>query len=83
MIDYLQDRFPDLLKNIRYTHPCYFTMPKTKDFEYKTDQEGIHYAYAFGGTGFKFMPLHGKIVHDGLITKKDQTYIPLRYRAKI
>eukprot|EP00344_Euplotes_crassus_P002868 CAMPEP_0197005646 /NCGR_PEP_ID=MMETSP1380-20130617/30501_1 /TAXON_ID=5936 /ORGANISM="Euplotes crassus, Strain CT5" /LENGTH=316 /DNA_ID=CAMNT_0042424853 /DNA_START=77 /DNA_END=1027 /DNA_ORIENTATION=+ len=83
MKDYFRDRMPEKFTQIKYFHPCYITMTDTGHFQYKTGKDGVHYAYGFEGTGFKFFPLHGKIVHDGLITKKDQTHIPDEYRAKI
>jgi len=83
MVKYLKDRLPDKFETILYVHPCLITMTGTGDFQYKTDKNGVHYAYGFEGTGFKFMPLHGKIVYDGLITKKDQTYIPKMFKAKL
>ena len=52
-------------------------------FQYKTDENGVHFAYGFQGMGFKFFPMHGKIIHDGLLNKLDETYVPLRYRSKI
>jgi len=58
-------------------------MIDTGEFQYKTDSSGIHYAYGFSGTGFKFMPLHGKIIVEGLLLKKDLAYIPPKFRAKI
>ena len=83
MLDYFKRRMPSKLDSICHTHPCYFTMVDTGEFQYKTGNNGVHYAYGFNGTGFKFMPLHGKIVYDGLIKKTDEKYIPLRFRAKL
>jgi len=82
-LDYFKERMPDKLDSILHTIPCYFTMVDTGEFQYKTDEGGVHYAYGFSGTGFKFMPLHGKIIYDGLINKNDEKYIPHMFRAKL
>ena len=83
MLDYLRDRMPDKVDTVKYSHACFVTMIDSGEYQYKTDDKGVHFAYGFCGTGFKFLPLHGKIVHDGLITKEDQKHIAPRYRAKM
>lgn len=83
MSNYFRTRLPDKVEKIKYMHPCYITIIESGEFQYKTDENGVHFAYGFSGTGFKFMPLHGKIVYDGLINKIDQTYIPSQYKAKL
>mmetsp|Transcript_30296 Transcript_30296/g.34695 ORF Transcript_30296/g.34695 Transcript_30296/m.34695 type:complete len:106 (-) Transcript_30296:19-336(-) len=83
MLTYLRTRMPDKVDTIEYTHGCYITMVDSGEYQYKTDENGVHFAYGFSGTGFKFLPLHGKIVYDGLIMKTDQTHLPARYRAKM
>lgn len=83
MLDYLRDRMPDKVDSIKYSHACFVTMVDSGEYQYKTDENGVHFAYGFCGTGFKFLPLHGKIVYDGLITKQEQKHLAPRYRAKI
>lgn len=81
--NYLRERLPSKFDKIKYVNPCYITMIETEEFQYKTSPQGVHYAYGFSGTGFKFLPLHGKIVYDGLIHKNDETFIPEKFRAKM
>jgi len=76
MVDYFQTRLPGKIDSIKYVHVCYITMIDSEEFQYKTDEKGVHYAYGFSGTGFKFFPLHGKIVYEGLLTKTNQEFIP-------
>lgn len=83
MMKYLKVRMPSKVKALCGRHDCYFSVVDSGEFQYKTDENGIHYAYGFSGTGFKFMPLHGKIVCDGLIKKEFMTYIPSKFRAKM
>lgn len=93
LLEYFRNRVPDKLgkydifiisiDNIKYVHPCFFTIVKSGDFLYKPGKDGVHYAYGFSGTGFKFFPLHGKIVYDSMIAKTSQQYVPLNFRAKI
>ena len=58
-------------------------MTPNETFVYRTEPDGVHYAYGFSGGGFKFAPMHGKIVYDSLITKKDFSYIPKPAMAKM
>ena len=83
MAQYFRTRLPDKFDRIKYVHPCYITMIDSGEFQYKTDEKGVHFAYGFSGTGFKFLPLHGKIVYDGLINKFDQRFVPTKFRAKM
>lgn len=83
MMKFLNHRMPDKLDTFLYAHPCYFSWVDSEEFQYKTDEKGIHFAYGFSGTGFKFLPLHGKIVYDGLLNKFDQGFIPEKFRAKM
>lgn len=66
MIEYLRERMPSMRGKIIHSTPWYFTKTPNSEFLYKTDQDGVYFAYGFSGTGFKFLPLHGKIVHEGL-----------------
>jgi len=82
-LKHIRNRMPDKVGLLEYGSPCFFTMVEGGDFQYKTSKEGIHFVYGFSGQGFKFMPLHGKVVYHGLLKKEDQKYIPDCYRAKI
>lgn len=79
---FFRERLPSKIKDIRYSMVCYYTMTGSDNFIYKTNPDGVHYCYGFNGQGFKFMPIHGKIVYDGLISKKDTTYL-VQTRAKL
>lgn len=83
MVEYFRVRLPTRFDSIKYVHTCYITMMSSNEFQYKTDDNGVHYAYGFSGTGFKFFPLHGKVVYEGILMKNDQKFIPQRFRAKI
>lgn len=83
MVNFFKNRLPGRLDTIKYAHVCYITMIDTNEFQYKTDKIGVHYAYGFSGTGFKFMPLHGKIVYESLLNKTNQDFLPPKYKAKL
>ena len=83
MVKYFGTRLPSKVNQIEYVHPCYITITDTEEFQYKTDKHGVNFAYGFDGTGFKFFPLHGKIVYDGLLKKADFTYVPKKFQAKL
>ncbi len=42
-------------------------MTEDGEFIYWTNKDGVHMCYGFNGTGFKFLPIHGKVVLDELI----------------
>ena len=58
-------------------------MTPGEEFIYKTTEDGVHYAYGFNGIGFKYTPLHGKIICDSLVTKTDFKYLPKALKAKL
>jgi hypothetical protein len=82
-LDYAKERFPSKFNKIKGFEQFDYTYIDSTEYQYKTDKDGIHYAYGFNATGSQFLPLHGKIVYDGLITKKDQKYIQDKFRAKL
>jgi len=49
-------------------------MTEDGEFIYKTSKDGIHLCYGFNGTGFKFLPIHGKVVLDELILQKTKKF---------
>jgi glycine/D-amino acid oxidase-like deaminating enzyme len=73
-VEYLKTWFASKFKSIIYTHVCFYTMTDDGDFMYSTGKNGVHYCYGFNGQGFKFMPMHGKIVLRELIEKKEARY---------
>ena len=83
MLDYLRSRTPSLVNELKDYHPCYFTNVPNKEYIYKTDKNGVHYAYGFSGTGFKFFPLHGKIVYDCVFGSHSFDKWKMRYSAKL
>lgn len=65
-------------------YPCFYTMTPNDTFIYRTEEDGVHYAYGFNGIGFKYAPMHGKIVTDSLIDKSDFSNLPTAMmKAKI
>ena len=83
ILEYYLKRIPDKVKFVKYLQLSKECYTESHTFQYKTDENGVHFAYGFGGEGFMYFPMHGKVVYDGLINKTDQTYIPPRYKAKI
>lgn len=81
-LKWARERIPTKFGRIYNVSACFYTKTESNEFIYKTNPDGVHYCYGLCGEGFKFMPVHGKIVHDGLITGKDTTYIR-QVRAKI
>lgn len=70
---------PELIQNvenenikIKGARPCFYSYGKDGQFGYITGKNGVHYCYGFAGTGFKFMPLHGKIVYENLMKLKSK-----------
>lgn len=59
------------------SHQCKWCYAKDQPFIYRTEDDGVHYAYGFSGYGFAEMPLHGQIVYDTLINNK-----PFKYNEK-
>jgi len=49
-------------------------MTENEEFQYRTNKDGVHMCYGFNGTGFKFLPIHGKVVLDELILKEKKKY---------
>mmetsp|Transcript_17589 Transcript_17589/g.15502 ORF Transcript_17589/g.15502 Transcript_17589/m.15502 type:complete len:131 (+) Transcript_17589:217-609(+) len=78
ILEYFKDRFNSNLScdegsdkiNIKNAKPCFYSFGKNNNFCYSKGSSGVHYCYGFTGTGFKFLPLHGKIMYS-LVTKTD------------
>ena len=68
IIEYYLNRIPDKIDKVKYLQLCRECYAKSENFQYKTDENGVHFAYAFGGEGFMFFPMHGKVIYDGLIS---------------
>ncbi|CAI2372758.1 unnamed protein product [Moneuplotes crassus] len=83
MLEYLAERYPTLKSKLKYGVPCFFTNTPGYEFQYKKDASGVHYAYGFSGTGFKFMPLHGEIVYNGIFGTKDLSKWKERFISKL
>ena len=75
-------RIPDRTKNFTHTSACLYSSSEDGDFKYKTELDGVHYCYELGGSGFKYMPIHGKIIHEALILEKDR-YFAVPSTAKL
>jgi hypothetical protein len=52
------------------TKPCFYSFSKDNKYCYQKGENGVHYCYGFTGTGFKFLPLHGKIMFDKFFKEK-------------
>ena len=81
ILDYFRRRFeynvvkPDGTKNnfeVSNSKPCFYSFAKDSKYNYSTGKNGVHYCYGFTGTGFKFMPLHGKTVFENLLKGKSK-----------
>ena len=81
VLDYFRNRFEhnvvkaDGTKNnfeISSAKPWFYSFAKDNQFNYSTGNNGVHYCYGFTGTGFKFLPLHGKIVYEKLLKGKSK-----------
>lgn len=83
LVNHIKLRLPEKVENLSHASICSWTMIKGGDFQYKTNKDGVHFVYGFSGQGFKFLPLHGKIVYEGLLYKIEQKFIPDQFRAKI
>ena len=70
-----RSRIPDRVKMITNSSACFYTTSEDGDYKYKTGSDGVHYCYEVSGTGFKYMPAHGKIIYDALITGKDKSFV--------
>ena len=79
---YARERFPEKLKYLTHVNACFYTYSEDDEYKYKTGVDGVHYCYELGGTGFKYMPIHGKIIYDALITKEDKHFV-CQTRAKL
>ena len=73
-LEYFKIRIPQKYPLITHTHVCYYTVTEDGEFQYRTGPDGVHVAYAFNGAGFKFMPIHGKIVYEELMMKRPVKY---------
>jgi glycine/D-amino acid oxidase-like deaminating enzyme len=82
-LEYARERFPTKFDKVKGFEQFDYTQLDTTEFQYKTGDDGVHYAYGFNATGSQFFPIHGKIVYDGLITKKDQKYIQEKFRTRL
>lgn len=82
LLPWLKERFEDRFKNFTHTHVCFYTMTADGEFQYRTNPDGVHVCYGFNGTGFKFLPIHGKIVVDELIKNGPKVYSHM-YEAKL
>ena len=79
---YARERFTSKMKDLKYTAACMYTITDDGNFIYKTNPDGVHYCYGLNGQGFKYMPTHGKIIYDGLITGKDKSFI-IKAKSKL
>lgn len=73
-LDYFKQRLPSKYDLISHVHVCYYTITEDGNFQYRTGPDGVHLGYAFNGAGFKFLPIHGKIIYEELIKK-----MPVKY----
>ncbi|CAI2372779.1 unnamed protein product [Moneuplotes crassus] len=81
-MEWAKERIPSKVKEIIGIDACFYTVTEGHEFIYKTNPDGVHYGYGLNGEGFKYMPAHGKIIYDGLITGDDTTYLK-QLKAKI
>lgn len=67
--------------NFLGSKPCFYTFAKDNKFCYKTSSNGVHYCYGFTGTGFKFLPLHGKIIYEKCIKESSKILHPVQSQS--
>lgn len=81
MISYFRERFESNISHsdskssssklfIKGTKPCFYSFGPKEGYNYTKGKNGVFYCYGFTGTGFKFLPLHGKIMFE-LIQQED------------
>lgn len=56
--------------NFKGAKPWFYSFGKGNKYNYLKGKNGIYYCCGFTGTGFKFLPLHGKIMYE-LMKGKD------------
>jgi hypothetical protein len=81
--DYFKLWLSNKFKSIMYTHVCFYTVTDDEEFQYRTGPDGVHLGYAFQGAGFKFLPMHGKIILEELILKGPWKYSLPDQEAKL
>ena len=47
MLEYYLNRIPSMVEKVKYLQLCRESYTESQTFQYKTDKNGVHFAYAF------------------------------------